>query len=469
MKKANKRELKAIARAIAVEEVEFTGTRDLLTGIWNAKGFIQAAEQIISEIAPKEEYAIVHFGIDRFWHINQTYGSAVGDDILKGVADALAKRCGEGEACGRIDKDNFALLIKTTPERPADRWMREIERELISPWLQKQLQGSLSFSGGIYPATPRSGEDVKTMLERAMLTQKWNAESGHSGYLYFDRETYGWELYCASLLEHAPQAILNGEFKLYIQPQVDLATGRTVSGEALVRWRQPDGTLVMPGDFIPLFEKSELIIEFDFYMLDLLCRQLRAWLDAGAEPVPVSINQSRRHIHRPDYAERFCGVVDRYGIPHRLLVFELTESAFVEGDVAATALAEELHRLGFQLAIDDFGTGYAALNLLKIEADILKIDKSLLADVGSVWPSQVILRKVVEMAKEIGMTVVCEGIEDKQQLDYLRGLHCDIGQGFYFHRPIPAENFLKKLKHKGYALSVRCDDDDRRVCWAATP
>lgn len=444
-----------VAKAIAAEQIESTRNRELLTGIWNTEGFIQSAERILSQADPKTEYAIVRFGIDGFRYINQTYGYAVGDDILKSMVDALEEACGQEETCGRVDKDNFALLIKMTPKKSAEQWMVEVEPELIGAQLREQLQGPLSFSGGTYPVRPECGEDVKAMLDKAMLTQKWISGSGHSGYEYFDQETYEWENYCATLLERAPQAMINQEFELYIQSQVDLKTEQVVAGEALVRWRKADDTLIMPGEFIPLFEKSDFITEFDFYMLDLLCGQMRTWLDMGLELVPISINQSRRHIHKLDYVDRFCEVVDLYAIPHHLLVFELTESAFVEGDIAVIALAEEIHRLGFQLAIDDFGTGYAALNLLRMmTADILKIDKSLLADVESTWASRIILRKVTEMAKEMGMTVVCEGIESKAQLDFLRDLSCDIGQGFYFYRPIPADSFQLKLEQNEYALSM---------------
>lgn len=434
-----------IAQAIAAEQIESTRNRDLLTGLWNAEGFIRGAEHALAESdAP---FAIVRFGVDHFRYINQSYGYDTGDDILKSIADGLEENCGENELCGRIDKDNFALLLKLQTGESPDKRMKRIEPDLIDQRLQGRIQGRVTFSGGIYLVGAERGEAVKDMLDKAMVTQRLNVGTGRGGsYTYFDPESYEWEMYCSSLLEQAPRAMSNREFELYIQPQVDLKTERVVGGEALVRWRKADNTLIMPGDFIPLFEENDFITEFDFYMLDTLCSQMREWLDAGVKLVPISINQSRRHVHMPRYVERFCTIVDRYEIPHELLVFELTESAFVEGDVAVIIMAEELQKQGFRLAIDDFGTGYAALNLLRmVEADILKIDRSLLADVESTQSSQIILRKVAEMAREIGMTVVCEGIENKSQLDYLRGLGCDIGQGFYFFRPMPAEMFREKL------------------------
>lgn len=452
--KENYSRMEALARSIAAEQIESTKIRDLLTGIQNTDGFVRTAQRLLREAAAGTEYAVVRFGVDSFRYVNQTYGYAMGDELLRSIAEALEESCEPDETCARVDKDNFALLLKVRANLSAEAWMRRVEPELVEPRLQGQMKGRLSFSGGIYPVTEADGGDVKKMLDKAMLAQKWNGEAGHSGYLYFDQKTYEWESYCATLLEQAPQAMSRGAFELYIQPQIDLKTERIVAGEALVRWRQPDGTLIMPGDFIPLFEKSDLIIEFDFHMLELLCRRLRTWLDAGIEPLPVSINQSRRHISRPDYVERFCRTVDRYAIPHHLIVFELTESAFVEGSAAVIALTERLHGLGFQLAIDDFGTGYAALNLLKMGADILKVDKSLLVDVELTRASRVILQKIIEMAKEMGMTVVCEGIEKRYQLDYLKSLHCDIGQGFYFSRPMPSESFERKMREERAAALV---------------
>ena len=229
-----------------------------------------------------------------------------------------------------------------------------------------------------------------------------------------------------------------------IQPQFSISCGKIVAGEALCRWKSRDGTFIPPDEFIPLFEEYGLICAFDFYMLKKLCEKMKAWMERGRIITPISINQSRLHIDKKDYIERFCKVVDHYGIPHSYIAFELTESAFVEQYEKMIRLAGELHRQGFQLAIDDFGTGFASLNLLSVvSADILKVDKSLLDSIHT-KRGRTVLEKVIELAHQMEMTVICEGIEEETQLKELRELKCDIGQGYLMGRPIPAEAFEKR-------------------------
>lgn len=215
-----------------------------------------------------------------------------------------------------------------------------------------------------------------------------------------------------------------------------------ISGEALCRWKKPDGSIVQPNDFIPAFEEYGLIINFDFHMLEVLCSQMRKWIDQGLHLKPISINQSRLHIGYENYLENFCATVDRHHIPHDYIAFELTESAFVEQQDEMVELASQLHKKGFQLAIDDFGTGYASLNFLSVvSADILKIDKCLLDGIEKSQRSRTIIEKTIELAHEINMTVTCEGIETQEQLEYLSRIGCDIGQGYLIGRPMEAKQF----------------------------
>lgn len=248
-----------------------------------------------------------------------------------------------------------------------------------------------------------------------------------------------------NLMARARQGLETGEFRLYIQPQADTYTGRIAGGEALARWHRAGQGVIAPDRFIPAFEQSHFITEFDFYMLDQLCRYLQKWIGRGDAPVPISINQSRRHLQNSGYLDRFCAVVDSYRIPHRCIAFELTETAFVECGRQMLELAQGLHQRGFQLAMDDFGTGYSSLSCLSmVKADILKLDRSLVATCGS-DRGRVILRKVIEMAKETGMTSVCEGVETAEQWELMKELGCDMIQGFYFYRPMPAEKFEAEL------------------------
>lgn len=435
-------QVEELAAAMAAEQLEATRLEDVLTGILNMEGFTRKVSELRSA-NPAVRYALMRFGINHFRYINQNYGYKTGDRVLRNIAMNLERSCTELEVCGRIDKDNFAFLAVFQSESRMDERMAWLDKNLLDSNIWEELQMNITFTGGIYLAEAGDTEEIKDCLDKALIAQKSVVrDERQSRYAYFNPSTYEHMIYQARLIEEAPKAMKRGEFKVYVQPQVDLRTGRLVGGEALVRWIKPDGTLVMPGDFIPLFEQSEFVLEFDFYMLELLCQHIRQWLDEGLEVVPVSINQSRRHLDKSNYLKRFCDTVDRYSVPHHLITFELTESAFVEHNNEMLSLAGELHRLGFQLAIDDFGTGYSTLNFLgMVAADIMKIDRSLLADVDTTPRGKIVLKTVVTLAKESKMEVVCEGVETAAQAAYLRELECDVGQGFYFARPMPAEQF----------------------------
>lgn len=441
MARQNYRLLETVAQRMAEEEVSRARLHDSLTGILNMEGFAERARAVIDQ-NPDQRFTLMKFDINNFSYLNESYGYSVGDEILRDIAEHLDAACQENEVCARVEKDNFAMLMFFESKEETDRRMEELRETLIGPELLHRVQG-INFTAGIYLVPSGSREGVKRMLDKALLAKQNLIRSpGQSQFDYYSEEMEVLHHYHSRLAELAPAAIRNEEYKLYIQPQVDLKTQRPVAGEALVRWVQQDGTLIMPNDFIPIFEKNDFIIQFDFHMLDLLCRQMRAWMDQGIVLAPISINQSRRHLRFSDYIDRFCTVVDKYDIPHRYIAFELTESAFIQcGDVMLT-LARELHRRGFLLAIDDFGTGYASLNLLgQLSADILKIDRSLLAGFDDSPRSKTILRKVVEMARDTEMISICEGVETAEQADFLKELGCNEAQGYYYYRPMPAEQF----------------------------
>ena len=247
----------------------------------------------------------------------------------------------------------------------------------------------------------------------------------------------------SQILEWASSAIEKKEFKLYIQPQFDMKTENIVGGEALCRWELSNGLVIMPNEFVSLFEDYNLIYRFDLYMLELVCRYMNKWMKEGKQLKPVSVNQSRADIEQDSFFEDFCSIVDRYEIPHEYLTFELTESAFIEEGNRIMKLARELHRKGFKLAIDDFGTGYASLNMLSVvSGDILKIDKSLLESDNR--RTRVIFEKVIEMAHNMDMKVVCEGVETQEQRKFLCRLNCDIGQGFLAGKAMKVEDYGKR-------------------------
>lgn len=419
---------------------------DTLTGILNLDGMERAIRQIRKTL-PTQEYAFATFLVDNFDVINQAYGYTFGEMLLQDIANNLRATCGQMEVCGRVHSNTFAIFVKFSDKAALEERIRRDTEHLVSQELQEKILVKVTFSAGIYLMRPNSQQPVKEMLYRASMALQ--SREYTNSWDYFGPAIYNKQHNQDMILALAPLALENREFQMYIQPKVDLKTKKISAGEALVRWVQAGSSFVGPGEFIPVFEDSGMIEELDFYMLDLLCATIRQWMDLGVTPPPISVNQSQLHIGREGYVENICAIADKYRIPYEQISIELTESAFTEESVTMHQLAKRLHRLGFKLEIDDFGTGYTALNLISmLSADILKVDKSLVDGIEDPQNerSRKVLEKIIEMAHDTDMTVVCEGVENGEQLAVLEQMHCDTVQGYHFYRPMPAESFLQLLR-----------------------
>lgn len=426
------------------ERVKLAATTDSVTHIQNRNGFCNTVAKLRHE-HPAQNYALIKFKVQNFRYINQRYGYSNGDRLLENIAKNVKQTCNPEETCGRIEKDTFAILYQFKDRESLNQRLYQLNDDLIDKRMKRKLFSEVQLLIGVYLIPKNSMESIPAMLDKALIALNQIDETQREkNILYYQEEMMEQQYHNNFILEQAMIAFEKDEFKLFIQPQFDIESGKTVAGEALTRWIMENGEMIMPNEFIPLFEQHGFICEFDFHMLEKLCQTLRHWMDVGIEIQPISINQSRMHIGEANYLERFCHIVDKYAIPHCFITFELTESAFVEENERMLTLASQLHQMGFQLAIDDFGTGYASLSLLSVvSADILKIDKSLLDGSEVNHRSYVILEKVIEMAHDMGMIVVTEGIETRKQLKFLRELNCDVGQGYLISRPVAAEEFKK--------------------------
>lgn len=415
---------------------------DSLTHICNMEGYVEESRNIF-ETYPNETYAVIKFGIKDFRYINRTQGYSFGDKVLACIGKNLQLSCQEYETCGRIEKDMFAILYRFSNKKEFDQRMHAVREKLIDKDILDQIGIKIHFTAGVYIPEDIHKESIKSMLDKALLAQMSVENDKYDYYSFFEKKMIEEKEENSRILEMAPIALKNQEFLLYIQPQFDIYTKEIIGGEALTRWKH-QGEMIMPNRFIPLFEENGYINEFDFYMLEKLCQTMKHWITEGRKMIPISINQSRRHLNEEGYIERFTKIVDQYSIPHQYIVFELTESAFVRYENQMKKLSQKLHSLGYLLAIDDFGTGYASLNFLsQITADILKIDKSLIDNYKTNRKTHTIVEKVIDMAHDMDMIVVCEGIEVQEQIEYLKALDCDIGQGYVIGRPIEAEMFKK--------------------------
>jgi EAL domain-containing protein (putative c-di-GMP-specific phosphodiesterase class I) len=305
-------------------------------------------------------------------------------------------------------------------------------------WLDgTELYVGCSMGASLFP---QDGEDVETLMKKADLAMYRAKDMGRNTFQFYQPEMNASAGARLSLERRLRRALRDNEFLLHYQPQVDLATGRIVGLEALVRWRDPEVGLVPPSSFIPVAEECGLIGPLSEWVLREACAQNKAWQDAGLPPARVSVNLSARQFEQHDIARLVTDVLDETGLEPRYLELELTESAIMRNAEGAVSMLTALHALGIGLAIDDFGTGYSSLSYLKrFPVDRLKIDRSFVSDIGESDDDETITSAIIALAHSLELEVIAEGVETLEQLEFLRARACDGMQGFYFSKPVPRD------------------------------
>lgn len=417
--------------------------RDELTGLDNINRFYVRAEELLAT----GKYAVVYCDIDRFKLINDTFGFEEGDEVLRAFGSILQKSMEDRECCARLSADNFVMLrhYKQWETLAAD--LMHIQA-VLNKWRGERgiIPYEIAVSFGVYQADAGETNDMKQMLDFANYAMRSaKTAAGGSCFLY-DEQMRNKALFEQGLEGRLVSAMEQGEFEAYYQPKVDMDTGRIVGCEALVRWNHPEQGLLMPGSFIPFFEKKGLIVRVDLHMFEQVCRTVRRWLDEGRPAVTVSCNFSQMHFGHDGFAGQVSEIADRFQVPHHLLEVEITESAIADAPESVSSALTELKMRGFQIAIDDFGSGYSSLGQLqRLRADVLKLDRSFVC-AGLQGPrEQIVIENLVNMASELGMEVVCEGVETQVQVKVLQDIGCHIAQGYYYYRPMQTAAFEQLL------------------------
>ena len=417
--------------------------RDELTGLDNINRFYVRAEELLAA----GKYAVVYCDIDRFKLINDTFGFEEGDEVLRAFGSILQKSMEDRECCARLSADNFVMLrhYKQWETLAAD--LMHIQA-VLNKWRGERgiIPYEIAVSFGVYQADAGETNDMKQMLDFANYAMRSaKTAAGGSCFLY-DEQMRNKALFEQGLEGRLASAMEPGEFEAYYQPKVDMDTGRIAGCEALVRWNHPEQGLLMPGSFIPFFEKKGLIVRVDLHMFELVCRTVRRWLDEGRPAVTVSCNFSQMHFGHDGFAGQVSEIADRFQVPHHLLEVEITESAIADAPESVSSALTELKMRGFQIAIDDFGSGYSSLGQLqRLRADVLKLDRSFVC-AGLQGPrEQIVIENLVNMASELGMEVVCEGVETQVQVKVLQDIGCHIAQGYYYYRPMQTAAFEQLL------------------------
>ena len=422
--------------------------RDIITGYGNFEKFKVDAQTILND-NPDTDYVMFYFNIKNFKYINETYGHNVGDQTLKAVADVLNKYMQEGETFARVISDTYIMLIHSKAEDPFMSIFNNIKAEVHDACLAIQDRFVVDFTTGILIIDETMHSySINRLVDRAMMAGKSIDASTGVSYAFYDDEYHKKVLNEAQLENSIHGALENNEFCAYVQPKYDIASKSLIGGELLVRWMSPSKGFLEPAAFIPSFEKNGFIYQIDCFMLEQACKSIRRYLDSDIYVIPFSVNLSRVTLAHPDFLSKVQEIVERYYIPHHYLEFEITESIFSENYALMIDVLTKLKSLDFIINMDDFGTGYSSLTLLRdLPIDVIKLDHDFLSRSATNDKNAVsILRSIIDMAHTLDIRVVSEGIETVEQLDMLRSLNCEIGQGFLFAKPMPIEDYDKMIK-----------------------
>ncbi|HBG0968324.1 TPA: bifunctional diguanylate cyclase/phosphodiesterase, partial [Clostridioides difficile] len=422
---------------------------DNLTKIKNQVAFENRAIEILYN-ASNKEYVLLNIDIDNFKYINDTHGYEYGDKVLIIVAAALSKTFNIKETCARIGSDNFVILAKYRDSLLED--IREMLTNAIISELDMNVTQTISYCIGAYlvEIDNLGYKSINSIMDKANIAHKVSKTRGISSTVWYNENLLKQLQMENSIYNYMYKAIENEEFHMYLQPKFQISSLNVVSAEALVRWFSPELGFLSPDEFIPLFEKSGFIIELDFYMLKKACSFVKkTFMKKNQYTYPIAVNFSRVTIYQNSFYQRFLDTVKEYEIPFKYIEIEVTESAFNEISQPVISILEELKKLGFLISMDDFGSGYSSLSLLcSLSINGLKLDKSLLKETFNREKVYSIIQCIIEMSHRIGMSVVCEGIETKKDLEFLNTVKCDVGQGFYFSKPIEEKEFFNKYVTK---------------------
>ena len=425
----------------------YVATHDMLTGLPNR---IHLQEQLRRMLAYAErthrQVAVLFLDLDRFKTINDSLGHPAGDELLQRVAERLCPTIRRSDLMARLGGDEFVIVLQGieldfAPARVAEILLQRLSEPFRLASGEHWITGSIGLS-----VAPRDGQDVNVLIRNADTAMYQAKNAGRNVYRFYD-ETMNVEIARRLSLERAlRRALARGGFELAYQPRVELKSGRIMGAEALLRLGPGELADVPLSELIPLAEETGLIAAIGEWVVATACAQAKAWQDAGAGPILLSVNVSAHELRQESLRESVVRALWESGLDPRLLELEITESALMRDEKTSLAVLQELKRVGVRVSLDDFGTGFSSLALLKIiPVDTLKIDRSFIRDVANDSDDAAIVSAILAMAEQLGLTVVAEGVETEQQREFLRARGCDQMQGYLYSRPLSADAFLELL------------------------
>lgn len=429
------RYLKQINKIVNVDKV--TG------GLSSTKFFADAAE-LLSE-QPRPQYLLAYTNIVKFKDINDLYGYGVGDRLLSIVYHSMGRELESGEIAARLHTDRFVVLLKCKDEAEFQRRYARLLEMIAKICNEQGVVVKFRLTAGIYFLQAKD-KRIEKIIDNARYA---HSQCDMEPYAVYD-DRLDKHIQSERTMEAEMELALNGcQFKAFFQPKIDSRNGLAVGAEALVRWQHPKLGLLSPAAFIPLFEKNGFILKIDYFVFKEVCRYLAETIQKGMKPIPISCNFSRLHLLNKDFPEELEQIANSFGIDRRLLNIEITETIAMSDTEAARAQLDRLHSLGFSLSIDDFGSGYSSLGILsELDFDEIKLDRCLIENATHSEVNRGILSGVIATMQALGKSVVCEGVESREQIDLLTALKCYVIQGYYYEKPLPEEHFSNKYSQK---------------------
>ena len=422
---------------IAFEKERYLATHDTLTGLYNKNYFAVKAAELL-KTNPDEKWLLFSSNIKDFKFINDLFGLEKGNEVLKMEADLLKNQCGEGIVYGRTGGDKFAACI------PKSRFKEQYFIEAIQK-MGRTFNNDLYHLHiyiGVYEITDIN-EDISIMCDKANLAIKTLNENYDKFIAYYNDAIFNDTIVEKQLVGDFDKALEEKQFCMYLQPQMT-SDGKMIGAEALVRWQHPKRGLIFPGDFIEVFEKTGLIYRLDKFIWELAIQKLAEWQKNGRNDLYISVNISTKDFYYMDIYKTITSLVEKYNIIPATLKLEITETAIMTGMANELDIINKFRQYGFQIEIDDFGSGYSSLNTLKdMDVDVIKIDMGFLSSTAPnrLERSMSILNTIIALTKTLGLSVITEGVETKEQVSRLTQMGCGIYQGYYFSKPIPVDQF----------------------------
>lgn len=432
------------------QELRTNAYYDSLTGLYNRKAFYANAGKIL-EYKPDIDYSVMRLNIGSFKLINDIMGRETGDRVLITIAEIIKSILPENGVYARFFSDNFMIMV------PCD----EIEPEIIIGTVKREIEErnivshDVQYYIGVYKVTDRD-LPIEDICDRAVIACRSITGSFKQHIAYYDENMRKEMLEEQEICDEAPKALANNEFCIYYQPVYGIKAKRFVSAEALVRWKHPIKGLISPGKFIPVFEKNGFIAELDLYVLEQVCRYQKKRREMGLEPFPISVNISRMSLYNPRLFDIITELTEKYDVEPSCFRIEVTETAYNDNPAQLLETIRKLREKCYPVLMDDFGSGYSSLNTLKdIPIDVLKLDMKFMQDFEKNSRVGTIVTSVARMSKWLNVPMLAEGVETKEQYDFLESIGCAYIQGYLFSKPICEEEFTDLIAERGIVLPAR--------------